>query len=127
MSNKYSDDGRFIIDATGKQWSVDSAHPLPFPLGFDSDDRMDNAPFSAAFLFCGDEGQWRGIDGKPKACDTHWLARAPLPPVPKVKTQEELDERAYEVFCREAFDPSCNSALRSAWDAALAYARNPAK
>lgn len=60
----------------------------------------------------------------------YWLVRRPLPPLPKAKTQEELDEEAFATAYHKRFphlptpgsDEGC---ARFMWNAALGYARNP--
>lgn len=59
---------------------------------------------------------------------THWLVRRPLPPLPKAKTQAELDEEAFATAYHKRFphlptpgsDEGC---ARFMWNAALNYAR----
>lgn len=79
----FSPDGTLVTDATGKQWKTGEWHPCsvihPLP--------------SFAIVAIHDlevhrENGWA----------RYWLVRAPrrpLPPIPKPKTQEELDEEAH--------------------------------
>lgn len=90
--NKYNETGTHIIDATGKEWPCNVAHPLPLPKGI----KDDGCNRIAEILFgLPGSSQWYGWD---QSSDVNcWLARHPLPPVPPVpkpKTQEELDMEA---------------------------------
>lgn len=56
---------------------------------------------------------------------THWLVRAPLPPLPKVKCQEEIDALAFEDELKKwrNIGPERQSTCREFWNLGVAYAR----
>jgi len=118
MANNYTSDGKFIIDASGKQWPVDVAHLMPLPNGLQF---HTIAGGGYSLLFAGPDGEW---SCEQYDTDTHWLARAPLPPVPKPKTQAELDEEAYHAYMLPIVNKAHGIPYQSVWNAALAYERN---
>lgn len=81
MSNTYTPDGQFIIDTIGERWAVNAWH-ITGPLN--------GTPAGISAL--DENGNWSGEIAF-KATDENrtgwWLARPPLPPVPK--TQETKD------------------------------------
>ena len=125
--NRYTDCGGFILSANGKQWPVETAHPLPLPEGIDENAYLPNGCIQAVqFGPYSSERQWTGLR---VSGVTHWLAPRPLPPVPKVKTQEELDEEAYQNWLTEVDLPRtviCGCA-KAGFKAGAAYSRKGAK
>lgn len=122
--NRYNADQTAIIDSTGKEWPVDTWHPLPLPEGITS---------------CPDQGHsilYRSQKYRPTQYvydgSTHWLARKPLPELPKPKTQEELDCDAFDQWWSgpEGYSEACRNNRHlhcEIWHAALAYARKEAR
>lgn len=118
--NTYSKCGNYIIDATGKEWPVETPHPIPLPDGI-TDFAHGNAQYPA-ILFSAD-GKWIGYEG---IGSRFWLARRPLPEVPKVKAQEELDEEWIKSEVERFWAPG-GPGLMICLRAAIAYARKGAK
>lgn len=129
--NNYSPCGNFIIDATGNQWPVETPHPLPLPDGIDQEDYVRlGAAYSTILVGPDSCGEWNPtrLPWSTSTPPTHWLARRPLPPVPRPKTQAELDQEAYNVFIMGWNTPPVNYNLaHESFLAALAYERNRIK
>lgn len=139
MPNKYEQqsDGRwFIIDANTVRHECNVAHPLPLPEGISDEKLPDDGRLFYAIAFSMDyeAGRVWGSSCYPTA--THWLARAPLPEVPRPKTQADFDLEAFvkafpgvsleqtdDAWGRKVY---AHPHVRSTWEgfvAALAYAR----
>jgi hypothetical protein len=128
--NKYNADNSAIIDASGKEWAVDIIHQCPLPYGIAPS--YDEHSLSLVVVAPGHCGGWT-----PHSYDkdkiTHWLARRPLPPVPKPKTQTEKTEEAakkwaHGIGCKS--HPDAKWTVGDVWDAFKAgadYARKEAK
>lgn len=95
--NIFSADGSQVKDSSGLWHATEVWHPEPIP----SIQRID-------------------LHYK----DGFWLVRKPLPPVPRVKTQQGLDQEALLKWYQEKH---ATTSVQSAWHAALAWerARNP--
>lgn len=119
--NRYTPDGSAIIDATGKEWPVETPHLVPLPEGI-TDFAHGNAQYPA-ILFSAD-GKWIGYKG---IGSRFWLARRPLPEVPRVKTQEELDEEEFQAYWGRTPLYGAKEGERNAFMAAIAYARKGEK
>lgn len=98
---KYSPDGQSVLTDDGRTFACDEWH------------RMDNTKLMLNAIYGGN-----GADERP----THWLIHRRLPEVPKVKTQEELDDEAFLVY-HTIFPPSCKTKCHNTWHHACAYAR----
>lgn len=116
--NKLTPDGQSVIDANGKAWALETAYPMPLPDGI-----YDNSTIN--FFY------WSRLFKKWCAWphgSLHWMLRTEPPPP---KTQEELDEEAFEAWVeRDAFTMNCGmerAYSQNAWRAALAYERGKAK
>jgi len=96
--NKYTEDGNHIIDASGKLWAVETPHPLPLPEGIDVG--FDRNRLAQVVMGPCSFAEWVARPYNVKTI-SHWLARRPLPPVPKPKTQEELDKEAAEAYATD--------------------------
>jgi len=118
--NIYTPDGNFIVDASGNKYAVEKPYPLPLPAGIQTHHLAPMGASGSGFsIVFGGENLW----GNQQEGDTHWLARRPLPPIPKPKTQRELDLEALAHF--EATTPTTESGYSRSqiWCAAIAYAR----
>jgi len=107
MSNRYNQSKTAILDASGKEWTVETWHSLPIPDGIDY--HLGNIVKYGPLGEC-----------------NYWLAHPPLPDLPKPKSQDELDEWSAKHFM-ESYDISKNAtAGQDAFEAFLAgvaYAR----
>lgn len=117
--NKYTPDNNYIIDASGKEWPVEEWHAMPLPSGIRDDSHIFFAKEGNPQPFC-------------HYSSPHWLARRPLPPVPKQKTQEEIDVEA----CQGQWlnfnkgrpsVPHCNSTFADGFFAGIEHARKETK
>lgn len=116
MPNQYTHDGnKWYIVAGGRTYECNVAHPLPLPEGIESGE--DRFTYDVHVVFGGPHSSW--VPRGPASADTHWLARAPLPEVPRPKTQAEKDDEAYLEWFRGVGMISTHNA----WNAALAHAR----
>lgn len=102
--NRFTHEGRFVLDAADKPWPVNQWHENPLPAGIEADKSA-------------------------KGCK-YWLVQAPLPPVPadKLKTQDDMDLEAFEEWIkRDAFQIDRNgmeySYAINAFRTACNYAR----
>lgn len=125
--NKYSPDGNFIFDEIGRKYAVDTPHPLPLPKGINISYDLQMAGEADQIIFGGDCGgaYTKALWGQDDEHDTHWLARRPLPPVPRRKTQEELDGEACSAAYK-AWDGR-GSSFDSGFYAGIAHARKEGK
>jgi hypothetical protein len=115
--NTYTTDenGTYIVDRSGKKYRCNVAHPLPLPEGW-SPCGYDEAMLVSVVYGPGKDGQWSSVQF---GMATHWLARAPLPEVPRPKTQAELDREAYMKFIATKVPDTA----WGCWQAACEYAR----
>lgn len=106
--NKLNTAGTHVIDAEGKEWDLNVEHPMPLPDGI----TLENP----RLWFYGKTKGW-GCFVTDDA--SHWMLRNE-PPAPK--TQEEMDEEAFNHYRNTSFVPT--APWRDTWHAALSYARS---
>lgn len=120
MSNTYTPDGQFVIDAMGERWAVNAWHAAG---------PLNGTPAGISAL--DENGNWSGEIAF-KATDENrtgwWLARPPLPPIPLPKTQEQLDEEAlWKWVDTEAFEVDRTGLqwlyTKAAFEAGIEHAR----
>lgn len=125
--NKLTPDGQAVIDANGKAWALETAHPMPLPKDITSTRHIECLCWNKV------TNRWVTLGGvldTGSSCYTHWLLRTE-PPAPK--TQEQLDEEAFlewrkrlgaTKIAAEADMWAYHEATdRNVWHAALAYER----
>lgn len=119
--NRYTEDHQRIIAADG-EYKVNTWYHMPVPDGIDTTNAIENR-FTIVFA---------PVDAI-KTPYTHWLARPPLPEIPKVNTLEEKDEEVFQVWCKYTYPnfggvtDNFGGAFVACWAAALAYARSTQK
>jgi hypothetical protein len=104
--NEYTEDKNSIIDATGKAWPCNEWHAGKIPTGIDPRNEI---------------GMWTE---EVRVTNTHWLSRAPLPPVP---VQAQQDEEMFDSYHSQFGVKECRDRCLNIWRAALAWerSRNP--
>lgn len=122
MNTYTQHDGKhYVRDASGKEWECNVAHEMPLPAGIEQqNDRFSDIDecLIAYAGFATPDGVFWGdwVKG-----DTHWLARIPLPPVPRIKTQTEKDEEWITTMVKSF---PCTLPLHQLLANTIAYARN---
>lgn len=117
--NTYNKHGTHIIDARDNPWNVNIWHPMPVPEGIDTSDAIKNR-FEIVL------GPLDSRTGFTPFNPTHWLARAPMPPCPEVKTQAQKDAEAFKLamsILNVHVTPETFNKFGQLRDGAIAYAR----
>lgn len=132
--NTYTTDenGTYIVDLSGKKYRCNTAHTGSVPDGIVSEYRQGYCQILVSGL--SREREWCDYTGNEER--NFWLARAPLPEVPRPKTQADLDLDAFKAaFPGVSFEQEKDAwgrdvfkhpHVRSTWEgfvAALEYAR----
>lgn len=104
--------GTHVVDAQGKEWALDTAHPMPLPDGLD---------WKLILFWNSKFKEWHVLDYN--SPDSHWIIIS-KPPAPK--TQEEMDEEASQKWRKTVAGivQFTDERAEAAWHAALAYARS---